>query len=151
MTFPRPPRALDARVSYLLGRAAAVAGRRANAALADLGLDTRHYAVLAAVEDADGPSQRAIAESLGIDRATVVALTDHLEEQHLLQRTRSTTDRRAYHLTLTAAGRRLLVGAHARMDACDRELLAGLGDQERSDLGLVLRQVLSDQARVAEE
>lgn len=142
MTPPLPPR-LDARVTYLLGRVATVAGQRANAELAGLGLDTRHYVVLAAVEGGDGPSQRMISDLLGIDRATVVALTDNLQRRRLLRRARSTQDRRAYALHLTETGRRLVGKAHALMDKCDRELLAALPDDTRAELAGILRTVLS--------
>jgi DNA-binding MarR family transcriptional regulator len=140
---PRLPPRLDARVTYLLGRVAAVAGQRANAELAELDLDTRHYVVLAAVESGDGPSQRMISDLLGIDRATVVALTDNLQRRRLLRRARSTRDRRAYALYLTDAGRRLVGRAHALMDRCDRELLAALPDDTRAELAGILRAVLS--------
>jgi DNA-binding MarR family transcriptional regulator len=122
---------------------AAVAGRRANAELAGLDLDTRHYyAVLAAVVTGDGPSQRVIADRLGIDRATVVALTDNLQQRRLLRRVRSSQHRRAYALHLTAAGRRLVGRAHTLMDGCDRDLMASLPDDVRAQLAGVLRTLL---------
>jgi DNA-binding MarR family transcriptional regulator len=42
-----------------------------------------------------GSSQRTIADTLGLDRATVVALVDALESQSLARRVRSREDRRA--------------------------------------------------------
>jgi DNA-binding MarR family transcriptional regulator len=143
VTSPALPPRLSARVSYLLARVAAVAGQRANAALAELDLDTRHYAVLAAVEAGDGPSQRMIGDVLGIDRATVVALTDNLQQRRLLRRARSSRDRRAYALHLTAAGRHLVSKAHALMDQCDRDLMAALPHATRAELAVVLRTLLT--------
>src|SRR5215472_7881704 len=143
MTRLPPPPKLDSRVAFLLGRVAAVAGQKANAALAAVDLDTRHYAVLAAIETAEGPSQRLIADLLGIDRATVVAITDTLQERRLLRRVRSDRDRRAYALQLTDAGRRLVTRAHTLMDRCDRDLMAGLSEADRNDLAVKLRQLLA--------
>jgi DNA-binding MarR family transcriptional regulator len=142
MTAPQLPPRLDARVAYLLGRVAALAAQRANAELAQLDLDTRHYAVLAAVETAAGPSQRMIADLLGIDRATVVGLTDNLQQRRLLRRVRSDQDRRAYALQLTQAGRRLVGKAHTLMDKCDQELMVALPETARAELAATLRTLL---------
>src|SRR5262249_54170124 len=142
MTGPQLPPKLEARIAYLLGRVAAVAGQRANADLAAIDLDTRHYAVLAAVETADRPSPRVIGDLLGIDRATVVALTDSLQERGLLRRARSDRDRRAYALQLTHAGRDLVTKAHVLMDRCDRELMAALPQADRDHLAEMLRRLL---------
>jgi DNA-binding MarR family transcriptional regulator len=75
------PSPLDRRLTYLLRRVTDAAGRQANAQLAPLGLDARHYAVLTVVAGGAGSSQQTIADTLGLDRATVVALVDALESQ----------------------------------------------------------------------
>lgn len=66
-----------------------------NAAPAPLALNTRHYTVLAVSAAGGGSSQRTIADSLRLDRATVVALVDTLEVLSLARRARSRDDRRA--------------------------------------------------------
>jgi len=138
----RLPEVLGRRLTYLLARVAVAAGRQAGAALTELGIDTRHYSVLAAVETGDGPSQRAVGDILGIDRATVVALTDDLEQHGLLRRTRSATDRRAYSLTLTGEGRRVVRAAHTLMDECERHFLSSLPDAGQAQLAALLRLLL---------
>src|SRR5215470_17691224 len=82
------PSTLEHRVTYLLRRVTDVAGRMANAHLARLDLDTRHYTVLAVLAAGAGSSQRTIADTLGLDRATVVGLVDKLESQGLARRAR---------------------------------------------------------------
>src|SRR6266702_3626635 len=99
------PSTLDRRITYLLRRVTDAAGRMANARLAPLGLDTRHYTVLAVLAAGGGSSQRTIADTLGLDRATVVALVDTLEAQGLARRAQSREDRRANAVELTAKGR----------------------------------------------
>jgi DNA-binding MarR family transcriptional regulator len=139
---PQLPEVLDRRVTYLLGRVAGAVGRRANSALTTLGIDTRHYSVLAAVEAGDGLSQRAVADLLGIDRATVVALTDDLERDGLLRRGRSPRDRRAYALRLTAEGSRITQAAHALMDDCEHAFLGPLPGPQQAELAGLLQQLL---------
>jgi DNA-binding MarR family transcriptional regulator len=137
------PSTLENRLTYLLRRVTEVAGRMANAHLEALGLDTRHYTVMAVVAAGGGSSQRTIADTLGMDRATVVALVDTLESQGLVRRVRSRDDRRANAVELTAKGRRALKRADALMDACELSFIATLSDTERTGLRDVLERLLA--------
>ena len=111
--------------------------------MAALGIDTRHYAVLVAIADADGPSQQEVSDALGIDRATLVALADDLEASHLISRERSDQDRRAYALKLTSDGVQLMNKAHALMDQCEEEFTGVLTPAERSQLADLLARLLN--------
>lgn len=108
-----------------------------------LAIDTRHYAVLAAIADADGPSQQDVAAALGIDRATLVALADDLEAQRLIRRDRSDSDRRAYALALTSKGAAILARADALMDECEEEFTGVLTPAERAQLADLLARLFS--------
>ena len=108
-----------------------------------LALDTRHYAVLAAIADADRPSQQDVAAALGIDRATLVALADDLEAQRLIRRDRSDSDRRAYALTLTSQGTAILKRADTLMDQCEEEFTGVLTQSERAQLADLLARLFS--------
>jgi DNA-binding MarR family transcriptional regulator len=149
-----PSSALDSRVTFLLRRVTDAAGRIANAQLAALDLDTRHYAVLAVVAAGAGSSQRTIADRLALDRATVVALVDALESHGLARRIQSREDRRANAVELTARGRRVLKRAGALMEQCERRFLDGLGPEEqlllRSMLERLLKFNIGNQAALSE-
>jgi DNA-binding MarR family transcriptional regulator len=80
-------------------------------------------------------TQSALARAVGLDRSTLVALLDQLEDRRLVAR-RQGEDRRTNGLWLTAAGQRFLgkmkrrVAAHearvaARLTRAERELLLG--------------------------
>jgi len=122
-----------------------VAGKLANDKLAALGpsMDTRHYAVLAAIGDGDGPSQQEVAATLGIDRATLVALADDLEHQGLIQRLRRGHDRRADDLRLTDAGAAALHQADQLMDQCEQTFTSTLSATERSQLAHLLARLFT--------
>jgi DNA-binding MarR family transcriptional regulator len=137
------PAPLARRLTYLLFRVSAAAGRKAAAALEPLGIDTRHYSVLTVLEATPAPSQRSIAETLGIDRATLVGLTDSLVGQGLVRRTQSRTDRRANRLSLTPKGRELLARAHALMDDCEAAFVQSVPDADRAALAALLQQLLA--------
>ena len=137
------PTTLEGRITYLLRRVTETAGRMANAHLEPLRLDTRHYTVLAVVAAGGGSSQRTIADTLGLDRATVVALVDTLESHRLARRVPSRDDRRAKAVELTAKGRRALKRADALMEACELSFVATLSDQERRQLRDILERLLA--------
>jgi DNA-binding MarR family transcriptional regulator len=56
-----------------------------------------------------------VAAALGMDRATMMAVTDRLEARGLLVRKRSTIDRRRQELYLTPAGENALRKVKARI------------------------------------
>ena len=141
---PTIPDVLDRRLTYLLGRVASSARDQANRALRPLALDTRHYAVLTVIAAQDAPSQRTIADALGIDRATVVALADDLEQQRFARRTPSPEDRRAKRLELTAQGRQVLKRAHALMEKCEAQFIGTLSITEQRQLGAMLEKLLPE-------
>ena len=136
------PSTLAARVTYLLRRVTDAAGRMANAHLASIGLDTRHYTVLAVLVAGAGSSQRTIADTLGLDRATDVALVDALESQGLARRNRSRSDRRANDVELTTKRRRALQRAEKLMEQCEADFIKFLDSNERQQLTSMLERLL---------
>jgi DNA-binding MarR family transcriptional regulator len=83
-----PP--LEARIAYLLSKV----GRRHSVRFAELlkplGLRPKHFAVMNAVDLADGPSQ----QQLGLDPSGLISAIDELEAAGLLERRRAREDRR---------------------------------------------------------
>jgi len=71
---------------------------------------------------------------LGIARSGAVTLIDALEAMRLVVREPSSTDRRAYRLTLTAVGRKTLAAATEAVCAHDARIAAQLSAQERQTL-----------------
>jgi DNA-binding MarR family transcriptional regulator len=109
---------LDSLLGYLLRRAQGAMHRDFMAAVADLGLTQKQAATLWLIQANAGVSQAELAVSLGMDRATMMAVTDRLEDRGFVIRKRSSTDRRRQDLFLTPAGQATLrkcktkIGAH---------------------------------------
>ncbi|QXJ26290.1 MarR family transcriptional regulator [Actinomadura graeca] len=104
-----------------------------NAELRPLGIETRHYGVLATLDRQGPTSQRRLGALLGLDKSAVVRIMDELERLGLAVRNRASHDRRAYAIRLTAEGRRL-ARASAEAAAVVGERLFGWlapGDRER--------------------
>lgn len=88
------------------------------------------YSVLAVIGCNPGLSQSQLCTALGIKRANLVAVIDHLESLGLARRDLSATDRRSNRLQLTVAGQRALqtaVETQAKQEARITRLLGAAG------------------------
>ncbi|HEY3774774.1 MAG TPA: MarR family winged helix-turn-helix transcriptional regulator [Solirubrobacteraceae bacterium] len=126
----QPPQHSGALLDYL--------ARRMRSAGVDvlepLGLRPRHLITLTVLRDHGASSQSHLAEVLDIDRTNLVGLLNELEDARLVERRRSTRDRRRHDVMLTEAGRRALAQAEMRLGATEDMVLAALSPQERETL-----------------
>jgi DNA-binding MarR family transcriptional regulator len=128
-------------VGFTISTTGYAISRRFAEVLEPLGLDPRELAVLQAVARAEGVTQQAIAERLGVFPSRMVALVDSLEEHGLLERRQNRDDRRARALHLTPRGRRLLGRAFAVAVEQEQRLTSDLTDEEREQLLELLARV----------
>jgi DNA-binding MarR family transcriptional regulator len=106
---------LDGLLGYLLRRAQGAMHRDFLAAVSDFGLTQKQAAALWLIQANGGVSQAELATALGMDRATMMAVTDRLEDRGFVIRKRSSTDRRRQDLYLTPAGLAILRKCKARI------------------------------------
>jgi|SRR5215213_1135169 len=142
---PLPP-PLQSRLGAALAWAAENAQEMADRALKPLGLNVRQFGVMTLLRgqtkgDGEPTSQQAIGERLRIDRTTMVALIDELERAGYVQRDRNPDDRRAYVITLTAAGRKAQARAEKAIDADAEHFFGRLSEPERHQLHSLLRRL----------
>lgn len=133
MTRNNVPPHVD-RVAFLLTQLGTRMHDRFAERLRPFGLHPRHYGMLGHLAAADGSSQQALADALGVHRSAMVALVDDLEERGLAERRRDPADRRAYTLHLTAEGRSRLAELHAIAEEEEEVLLAPLDPAARREL-----------------
>jgi MarR family transcriptional regulator for hemolysin len=94
--------------------------------LKDLGLSQAAWLTISLVARASSPpSQAWLAERLGVEGATVVAMLDRLERSGHLRRRPCAADRRIKRISLTRSGRTLYGRVRVQAAALRRELLAG--------------------------
>ena len=87
-----------------------------------------------------GLSQQALATRLGAAPSRVVKLVDELEEHGLVERRRSTTDRRQQELHLAACASDHLTAVRSVVADHDADITGALTDTERSTLlGLLVK------------
>jgi DNA-binding MarR family transcriptional regulator len=134
----RPPAVVGESLGFLLKHAQQRYQALQQPALAPLGLNGRLLAVLAVVES-EGPAlQQRLAERLGVDRTTMVAMIDVLELSRLVRRRRDPADRRGQLILLTAKGETLLPRALEAVVRVEDAFLAGLSSAEQREFRRLL-------------
>lgn len=72
------------------------------------GLTVPQLMVMRKIAQLDKPLAKQIAQEITVSAATVTTILDRLESRHLIFRTRSKTDKRKVHLSLSEVGQTLL-------------------------------------------
>ncbi len=113
----------------------------------DSGMTTAQLAVLAVVE-AEGPvTQRAVADRLALNESAMTAMVRRLEDLGVIERVRTTHDRRERRLALTEEGRARLADAGRAFAAVNRRIDEALGVQGVGRLAGALERLRSELLR----
>jgi DNA-binding MarR family transcriptional regulator len=134
---------LDSLLGYHLRRAQGAMHRHYMGVVAELNLTQKQTATLWLIGANPGVSQVEVAGSLGMDRATMMQLTDRLEEREILVRKRSSVDRRRQELYLTPAGTRLLKKVKTRIAEHEKQFKSLFTRTELDALVAALRKFQS--------
>jgi DNA-binding MarR family transcriptional regulator len=137
---------LQRRLGYLLKHVAMRFEALNAAALAPLGIDGRELGILLVIAGHEPGSQQQAAQRLGIDRTSMVARLDALEEKGLVSRHPHADDRRRNVVELTEAGRDTVKRATVASEHAEAALLASLTPQEGERLRDALQAIVADAA-----
>src|SRR5688572_22125041 len=125
---------LDGLLGYRLRRAQGAMHRDFMAMVAELELTQKQTATLWLIQANPGVAQVSVAAALGMDRATMMSITDRLEERSLVIRKRSTVDRRRQELYLTPAGQNTLRKVKTRITEHEKRVKALFSPAELESL-----------------
>jgi DNA-binding MarR family transcriptional regulator len=109
--------------------AQAAVHRRFLELLAPLDATQKQVAVLWLIGANPGVSQIQLATVLAMDRATMMAIVDRLDDRGLIDRRRSTVDRRRQELALTPAGEAVLREAKTLIAEHERQIEEAVGSR----------------------
>ncbi|MDJ0356699.1 MarR family transcriptional regulator [Paenarthrobacter sp. PH39-S1] len=126
------------RTAFLLSQLGALASSRFAERTREIGLTPSEAGVLRLIGRTPGLSQRALADRLGAVPSRVVPLIDSLQARGLVERERSSTDRRNYELRLTIEGAQVLRQLREIAEVHEAELLAPLTGEQSAQLGNLL-------------
>ncbi len=115
-----------------------------SAAMGDLGLTQKQFAVLELIAANPKVSQIDIANQLSMDRATMMALVNRLESRNLLERRPSSVDRRRQELLLTSAGIEILKQARNIQEQHELRFTSRFSAEELEHFVNGLKRIYSD-------
>jgi DNA-binding MarR family transcriptional regulator len=132
-------------VGYLIARVRSTMLNMVNQrTVAELGVTSQQASVLFMVASGKCVLAAELAREYGIDASAVTRLVDRLEKRGLLQRVRSSEDRRAVRLALTPEGLAIAVRMPAIFTSITDKLMTGLSPEEAGFLKSMLRRVLAN-------
>jgi MarR family transcriptional regulator, organic hydroperoxide resistance regulator len=133
---PSVPAPLDDQLCFTLYATSMAITRTYKPMLDAMGITYPQYLVLNALGETDGLTVGTIADQLALESSTVTPLVKRLEHASLVERRRSEIDERQVAVTLTAAGRALLVRS-----SCLNDILVERSGMARDQMEALNRQV----------
>lgn len=127
---------------FLLHRLGIGAERVIGRTLSRFGLRGRELRVLGFLQD-EGCSQRELVDATGLDRTTMVAVVDRLEELGLAERRRDDADRRKKVVVRSEQGTRRFAEAAAALADAEAEFLAPLSKAQQRTLNAILGELFT--------
>lgn len=143
-TDPDRPTGPEELLGYLLKHAMQRLTAMTDAALQPFGIDSKDLGALHVLRHREATSQLAVAQTLGIDRTTMVALLDDLEAHGVVARRPDPADRRRNVVELTKSGIATYDAARAAYASAEAAFLAGLDPAAADQLRVSLRTLLRD-------
>jgi DNA-binding MarR family transcriptional regulator len=141
-----PGPVVSRRLGYLFKHAQTRMEELNTEALAPFGIDARELGILLVIASHEPGSQQQAAQRLGIDRTSMVARIDALEDKGLLSRRPHAEDRRRNVVELTTAGRDTVGRATDASERAEAALLASLTPQEGERLRKALQAIVAPPA-----
>lgn len=128
-------------INYLLNKAQNAVLIHFRSKLNEYNVTPVQYAVLKCLWDEDLLTPKQIAQVIALDASTITGILGRLENKGLIERTHSNIDRRTLLVTLTDSGRALRDDIDRVILEANREVLAGLSDEEQTLLKSYLERV----------
>jgi DNA-binding MarR family transcriptional regulator len=137
---------LDESLGFLVNQLGKKLAASFNERLAEYGLTTTQWGVLACLWGEDGLNQRELSRRSGIDPATLTEMLKRMEARGLVRRARDPANNRLQRVYLTEhdAALRDTLTAHAA--AVNHQATAGFSEAERAQLLGLLRRALASVA-----
>lgn len=127
---------LDDQLCFSLYGASLAINRAYKPLLDQLDITYPQYLVLSALGEEDGLTIGAIADRLSLESSTITPPVKRMEQAGLVERRRSTVDERQVHVSLTEAGRALLIRSN-----CLGETLMTRSGMDAAEIDALNRQI----------
>lgn len=148
MSIPRragqPPEPRLENLGYLIKHVYLRYAQLSAQALAPYAVNGRLVAVLGILAAHQPAPQGEVAKHMGVDRTTMVALIDELEDKGLVQRRQDPDDRRRNVIVLTETGRDVLHRSLEAVQTTERGFLAALSPDDAKAFRRALRALVQE-------
>jgi DNA-binding MarR family transcriptional regulator len=141
------PPARPGGAAFLLAQIGAHAANRFAERVSKLGLTPPDVGLLRMIANRPGRSQQSLAADLGVVPSRVVALIDKLDRKGLVERRRSTEDRRNYALHLTVEATRVMGELRELAAVHENDICSALDRTQRAQL-ITLLELVAGQQRI---
>lgn len=131
---------------YCIHKSALILKSRMNKELAQFDVQLPHLGIMRVLAANETVSQNQMCEEMGIDKASMVKLIDHLEVRGLVERVGSKQDRRVKNLHLTRAAKDLLNRAQKVREKQEAVFLQTLSPSDAAKFRELVIAVLSANA-----
>jgi DNA-binding MarR family transcriptional regulator len=132
---------MDELLGYQLRLAYIAISRHFSRAMAHLDLTQKQTGVLWLIGANGGVSQIMLAKELDMDRASMMAIIDKLEDRGLITRERSRHDARRQELFLTPKGRKMLTQSKASLAKHEHWMTSRFSESEATELKHLLKRI----------
>jgi len=133
---------------YLVNHLARLFAHALQAKIKPLGLSTGVFPVLLNLWERDGLTQKQLVDQVDVEQATMANTLARMERDKLVVRKRDDEDGRVQRIWLTDKARALHGPATEAAGAVNRDLLAGLSEDERAQmLGLIRKAIGANLSR----
>ncbi|MGZ3689937.1 MAG: MarR family winged helix-turn-helix transcriptional regulator [Pseudobdellovibrio sp.] len=129
-------------MGYCLKKVTAHMHMLMNTALKKHDLQGYHMGVLKVIEVSGQISQIDLGEEMGIDKASMVKIIDHLEKKKCVERIASREDRRIKYIVVTKAGAKLLQNCHLLKTDVEKEFFRKLTPSEIETFKKIIHKLL---------
>jgi len=138
-------------VGYLISRVkSTMSNMITQRTVAELGVTSQQASILFMVASGKCLLAAELAREYGIDASAVTRLVDRLEKRGLLQRVRSSEDRRAVRLALTPEGLAIAARMPAIFRSITEHLSTGFTPEEVGFLKSMLRRILANSCEASQ-
>ena len=130
-------------LGYNLRRAQLAVFQNFQSTIAPFDITPGQFGIMILIDENKGLSQSELGNAMGIDRSTMVAVIDRLENRALVVRAPSSFDRRSYALQLSTEGKQLLDKIIPAVKKHEKQMANNLSEAEYEQLLSLLGRISS--------
>lgn len=134
--------ALRGYTGYCLHKVTTMFKAAVSGAFDQFDMQPHHFSILSIIASSNEVNQMKISEELGVDKASMVKVTDHLEKLGYIERVGSKEDRRVKNLHITTKGQKILQIAKVQRNDVEKLFLACLSENEANTFKSILLKIL---------